>query len=255
MILKTQLHIFFNALSFFTRIPPPKWVIFSKENSKKSLRYICLVGLIVGGIGAVFFIGSESILPKSISVAISMIATIYCTGGFHEDGFADVCDGFGGGWTKAKILSIMKDSQIGAYGTLGLIFILLIKFLALYELPTKSVPLLILSGHAVSRLMAVALIYKLPYVSSYETSKSKAIAQNRDVKSLVINISITLIALMCFKSIYIFITLIPVFLSMLFLAYKFEKWIGGQTGDCAGATQQLCEVIYYISVLVLWKFI
>ena len=62
-----------------------------------------------------------------------MAASILLTGAFHEDGFADVCDAFGGGWTKDKILTIMKDSRIGAYGAIGIILLLLTKYTAINE--------------------------------------------------------------------------------------------------------------------------
>ncbi|NQX85828.1 MAG: adenosylcobinamide-GDP ribazoletransferase [Flavobacteriaceae bacterium] len=253
--MKTQIHIFFNALSFFTRIPPPKWVVFSKEHNKKSIRYISLIGLLVGLVGALVYYGFGMLVPKSIAILLSIVSTIYITGAFHEDGFADVCDGFGGGWTKEKILAIMKDSQIGAYGAIGLILLLLIKFIALVELPSAILPLVIISGHAISRFMAAILVYILPYVSSSETSKSKTVAESKDMWSLFVNLGFVLIPLLFFETKWILLTLMPAFFGMLFLARKFKKWIGGQTGDCAGATQLFCEVIFYISVIVLWKFI
>ena len=106
--MKKQVHIFFNALSFFTRIPSPNWVDFSEENRQRSIIYFSLIGILVGLIGALIFYGALQILPLSIAILLSIVSTTYITGAFHEDGFADVCDGFGGGWTKEKILVIMK---------------------------------------------------------------------------------------------------------------------------------------------------
>ncbi|NQY07320.1 MAG: adenosylcobinamide-GDP ribazoletransferase, partial [Flavobacteriaceae bacterium] len=166
-----------------------------------------------------------------------------------------VCDGFGGGWTKEKILSIMKDSRVGAYGVIGLLLLLGIKFASLYEIPVKELPIVIISGHSTSRFMAFLLTYTLPYVSNEETSKSKSIMEKKSFFSLVVNIIFGIGPLLLFKNVWILLVLIPPFLGMLFLASKFKKWIGGQTGDCAGATQQFCEVIFYLSFLVLWKFI
>ncbi len=74
-------------------------------------------------------------MSEDIAILASIIAGIFTTGAFHEDGFADVCDAFGGGWTKEKILMIMKDSRLGTYGVTGLIGILAAKFLLLKELP------------------------------------------------------------------------------------------------------------------------
>ncbi|MFL9708919.1 adenosylcobinamide-GDP ribazoletransferase, partial [Aeromonas veronii] len=79
-----------------------------------------LIGWIVGAIGAVVFVTTYKAFDSvELSILLSLVANILTTGAFHEDGFADVCDGFGGGWTKEKILKIMKDSAIGAYGAIG----------------------------------------------------------------------------------------------------------------------------------------
>lgn len=254
-MLKQQLHIFFNALLFFTRIPCPKWVDTSKAYAEKSSTYFSLIGVLIGGIGALVFYGAIFIFPITVAIAISMLATIYATGAFHEDGFADVCDGFGGGWTKEKILTIMKDSQIGAYGAIGLLFILGFKFLCLSQLPIKWLPLIIIAGHSVSRLMASTLVYTHDYVSNTITSKSENRASNMTLIMLVLNSVFGLFPLFFFHTYYIFLILIPCYLGKVFLGVKFKKWIGGQTGDCAGATQQFCEVLFYLGVLGLWKFI
>src|SRR5260370_1036584 len=74
-------------------------------------------------------------ISTDAGILASMVVSLLVTGAFHEDGFADVCDGFGGGWTKEKILLIMKDSRIGAFGAIGLIFIFGAKFVLLKELP------------------------------------------------------------------------------------------------------------------------
>lgn len=254
-MLKRELHIFFNALLFFTRIPCPKWVNTGKVYSEKSITYFSLIGILVGGLGASVFYGATFIFPKSIAVVLSMLSTIYLTGGFHEDGFADVCDGFGGGWTKEKILAIMKDSQIGVYGAIGLIFILGFKFLALSELPTAWLPLIIISGHSVSRLMAALLVYAHPYVSTSSTSKSESRASSMTVSMLLMNLMFGVLPLFFFQNYYIFFVVLVCYLGKLYLGNKFKKWIGGQTGDCAGAVQQFCEVIFYLGVLGVWKYI
>jgi len=252
--MKRQLHIFFNALSFFTRVPAPSWVKFSTENKAYSMTYFSLIGILVGAFGALVYAGAIQLLPFSLAVLLSMSATIYLTGAFHEDGFADVCDAFGGAWTKEKILDIMKDSQVGAYGAIGLFLLLILKFFSLYELPQEHIVLLLISGHSVSRLMAAIVVYTLPYVSSQEKSKSKEIMIKKKSLSFLLNIAFGLLPLFFFNDIKVFLVLLPTSIAMLFLRFKFKKWIKGQTGDCAGATQQFCEVVFYLSFLVLWKF-
>lgn len=240
---------------FFTRIPCPKWVDHDPAYLQLSSKYFSLVGIIVGGIGAVTFYMLHLVFPSEIAILLSMFATIYTTGAFHEDGFADVCDGFGGGWTKEKILLIMKDSRLGTYGSIGLILILGVKFAALRTLPVYYIPLLLIAGHSLSRFIATTLIYTHPYVRDTEDSKAKPAAKNMSTKQLLISLFFGVLPLLFFFNPFIFLVLIPMYLSKMFLAYKFKKWIGGQTGDCAGAVQQLSEVVFYLTVLALWAYI
>ena len=184
-----------------------------------------------------------------------MLSTIYVTGAFHEDGFADVCDGFGGGWTKEKILLIMKDSRLGTYGVSGLILILALKFLTLREIPIHFITLTIIAGHSVSRFIATTLIYTHPYARDTADSKAKPAAKSITIEMVITSAVFGLAPLLFFKTSLIFLTLIPCYLAKMYLGGKFKKWIGGQTGDCAGAVQQLCEVVFYLSVIALWKFI
>src|SRR5690606_8920596 len=132
--MRYQLELFFAALGFFTRIPVPAWVPWSPERLNHAARYFPLVGWVVGGVGAGAFLAFALVLPASLAVILSMAVTIRLTGAFHEDGWADTCDGLGGGWDKAQVLTIMKDSRIGSYGTVGVVLMLLAKAAALVEL-------------------------------------------------------------------------------------------------------------------------
>ena len=116
---------------FLTRIRVPKNIDHSPEYLQQAPRYFPVVGWIVGALSALVFLIFSRYISTDIGILAAMITGILVTGAFHEDGFADVCDGFGGGWTREKILLIMKDSRIGAYGAIGLIAILGSKFLLL----------------------------------------------------------------------------------------------------------------------------
>jgi len=254
-MLKKEIRIFFTALMFFTRIPCPKWVDHSPEYLSKSSRYFSFVGIIVGGIGALVYYGCSFIFPHPLAILLSMISTILATGAFHEDGLADMCDGFGGGWTKESILRIMKDSRIGTYGVVGLCSVLAIKFTCLYLIDVKLIPLVLISAHALSRFTASTLLYTLDYVRDDADSKSKPAAGRMSAFSLCVGAFWGIAPLALFLNYYIFILLIPLFIARWYLGYYFKKWIGGQTGDCGGATQQICEVIFYLGFIVLWKYI
>lgn len=265
--MKKELHIFFTALMFYTRIPCPKNINHDPDYLNKATRYFPLVGWIVGSISFVTFSLFALFLSTEIAVILSIIASILTTGAFHEDGFADVCDGFGGGWTKEKILLIMKDSAIGAYGAIGLVLLFLLKFKLLSDaimfyqtaipISLLQIFLLFISAHALSRLAAISIIFTYEYSRDDATSKSKPIAKSNTWKEVFGAFFFglaPLLALSCFKY-QILLVLIPVFLTRYFLAGYFKKWIDGYTGDCLGATQQVCEVVYYLSLLFVWKFI
>lgn len=265
-MIKRQIHIFFTALMFYTRIPCPKNIDHDPEYLNKASRYFPLIGWIVGGLSFLVFIFFKELFTVPLAVVFSIVASVLVTGGFHEDGFADVCDGFGGGWTKEKILLIMKDSAIGAYGALGLILILSLKILVIMGLVAQIelienaswlLFLVFISGHALSRLAAISIVFTHQYSRDDASSKSKPIAQNFGWKEVLGALIFGLVPLgfLCSYHLIFGLVLLPVFVTRFFLARYFQKWIDGYTGDCLGATQQVCEIIFYLSTLALWKYI
>ncbi|MDP4265494.1 MAG: adenosylcobinamide-GDP ribazoletransferase, partial [Bacteroidota bacterium] len=97
--MKKQTEIFFTALMYYTRIPCPKWVTHDADYLNKATRYFPLIGWIVGGISALVYYGAGYLFNEPVAAILSIVAGIFATGAFHEDGWGDVCDGFGGGWT------------------------------------------------------------------------------------------------------------------------------------------------------------
>lgn len=259
--MKKQRHIFFTALMFYTRIPCPKNIDHNPDYLNKASRYFPLIGWIVGAIAFGVYAVASWLWNTEIGMVLSMMASVLVTGAFHEDGFADVCDGFGGGWTKAKILTIMKDSAIGAYGAIGLVLLFLLKFMSLVTLVKSdslyTLFLVFVTGHALSRLVAISIVFTHEYSREDATSKSKPIAQQYSWKEVVGALFFGLLPLLALMSNHAIIGLVvfPVFLARYFLARYFQKWIDGYTGDCLGATQQVCEVIFYLTLLAIWKFI
>jgi adenosylcobinamide-GDP ribazoletransferase len=253
--MKKELNYFLTALLFFTRIPCPKWVNHSSEILNKSNRYFSLIGVLVGSIAAIVYYISTVIFTVEIAIILSMVCSVLTTGAFHEDGLADSCDGFGGGWTKEKILLIMKDSRLGTFGVIGLFTILILKFSAIQMLALsgQNIPLIIISGHAISRFIASILLNTHPYVRELETSKIKPTTTQMSAKSLIISFSFGVTPFFFFQDYWVFLSLIPLLFTYWYLARFFKKWIGGQTGDCAGALQQTAEVVFYLTIVALWK--
>lgn len=252
--MKKQLHIFLNAVMFYTRIPVPRNLPYSDELLNRSTRWFPFIGWMVGGVGAGVLYGLQFVFPANLAVLLSMLATIFMTGAFHEDGFADFCDGFGGGYTKEKILTIMKDSRIGTYGSIGLVGMLSVKFLSLTALDLKLIPLILLAGHALSRLMPVLVIFTSEYARADLESKSKPIGKKGKTTDLLMAISFGLFWLSFFPLVFSAI-IVPM---LLIVTVIFRKYItgklGGYTGDCLGALQQLSEVIFYIGWLAFQHF-
>jgi len=252
-----ELEYFFAALRFFTRLPVPAWVGHSQEQLDHASRYFPLVGVIVAFIGVLATLLAAFALPLTVAVLVGMAATILATGAFHEDGFADACDGFGGGWKageegKAQVLEIMKDSRIGSYGAVGISLLLLTKFCALLELATDQIPMLVsalLAGHAVSRLASTLLIHCLEYVRNDTSSKSKPLAQRISNGGLALATVCGLTPTLLLPWQDALVALACVAFTTWLAARFFVRRIGGYTGDCLGATQQATELAFYLGLL------
>ncbi len=252
---KTEMNLFWTALTFFTRIPAPPGTPFSMEALNRSSRYFPLVGILVGAVAAVVFALSRLFLPQSASVLLSMAASILVTGAFHEDGFADVCDGFGGGWERKQILDIMKDSRIGAFGTIGLMILLTLKYVTLAELPAGLLPACLVAGHGFSRVCSASLIYWMRYVRENEDAKAKPLSTEISTGSFLFACCSGTFPLFFLAPMF-WASVIPPAASTWGLARYFRKHIGGYTGDCLGAVQQVAEVFFYLTMLgITWNSI
>jgi len=262
--MKQEWNIFLASLSFYTRIPV-KNAEGQNVELAQSIRYFPLVGWVAGTLSALIFIGFNQVFGQALAIIFSMLSTIFLTGALHEDGLADVCDGFGGGWTKEKILEIMKDSCIGTYGVIGLVFITSLKFFAIQQIVSvlhisTEWPLLVcfvVTANTLSRFNACTMIFTHTYVRA-EKSKSALVVHNSKISNLYIALILTLIpffTLLFYTQQYKWvIVIVPLAVVSLFLSRYFNKWIGGYTGDCLGAIQQISEVVIYLSMICLWKF-
>ena len=291
-MVKTQLEYFFAALRFFTRLPVPAWVGHSAEQLNGAARYFPLVGILVGVIGATVTWAVFLLLPLSLAIIAGMAATLLATGGFHEDGFADTVDGFGGGWEKEQVLAIMKDSRVGSYGAIGVALLLLAKWNALLELSEEALLAAIVAGHAVSRLASTTLIYALEYVRDEPGiptpppppqgggdgcsaaqdaasgsltgpalgrpgggawAKSKPLANRMTAGELLTASIFGLLPCLLLPYWETLLALLLVAVVTWLAGRYFLRRIGGYTGDCLGAAQQVAELAFYLGLLVQWN--
>lgn len=259
-LIKTEWRNFLLALQFFTRIHVPSFADFKEADLNQSAKYFPLIGIVLGVLGAAIYLLSSYLLPENIAVLLSMAGTIYLTGAFHEDGLADSADGLGGGWDKARILTIMQDSRLGTFGAVALFFGLFAKFQLLISLPQDWVAYALVIAHAASRLMAVYMMNTLSYVKP--DGKAKPLATSMHRLDIVIATVFGLLPLVIggcylYSSISVWLLClyiaVPTVLLWLWWRAKIKHWLGGYTGDCLGATQQITELAVYLGMLAFFS--
>ncbi|MES2362014.1 MAG: adenosylcobinamide-GDP ribazoletransferase [Pseudomonadota bacterium] len=266
------------AVQFFTRIPITgrlaDWVGFSPEMLRASAGHFPGVGVLVGAVAAATYALLLALLPDAtftplVAAALTTVVTVLMTGGFHEDGLADVSDGLGGGRDRERALEIMKDSRVGAFGAMALVLALLSKVALLAILgsvdgaPTgwEEAPFsawyicaALWAGHVVSRGLPLLLIYLLPHVGDTASSKSKPLADQIAPGSLLLAFSWCFVVLLGVGSVLDAINLIVACsfaaVALLWMARLFKRRLQGFTGDCLGAAQQVCEIAFYLGLAI-----
>ncbi len=246
---KQQWHYFLIALQFFTRVPV-RLSRFNELELNHATQYFPLIGLLVGLVSAATFVLANKVLTIPLAVLLSMVCSILLTGAFHEDGLADMADGFGGGWKKDQVLDIMVDSRLGSYGAIALVIILLTKYQALITLSNSFIPASLVAGHAISRLFSLFVMAKLSYVKP--SGKSKPLATKLTHSHLIIA-TVFGVFPMLLLPMYCWLALIPVALVWVRLLFMMRRKIGGYTGDCLGAMQQITEVTFYLGLVACFE--
>lgn len=239
------------ALVFFTRLPFWRIKAFNvpAEYYKQVINYWPVVGWLTAAVMAGVLWGAAQILPYSIAIVVAILSRLLITGALHEDGLADFFDGFGGGNTRERTLEIMKDSHIGTYGVVSLIFYFLLFYLLLSNLSLEIACLVILSADPLCKFIASLITLFLPYARNEETSKSKVVYNKMSLNVGVVSVIFGLIPFILLKIDFWPAILFPIFVfTALILLMK--KKIGGYTGDCCGATFLMCELSFYLGVMV-----
>lgn len=251
--MKNEFASFLLAVQFLTRVPIRSGDIYTSDRMAASVRYYPLVGALVGGLSASGFYLASLLFPVLISVLMAIMVGLLVTGAFHEDGLADTFDGVGGGHTRDKALSIMKDSRLGTYGTLALVTMLLLKFAALAALPLAVIPIVLIAGHGLSRLSSVLVIATSRYVRDEGTGKPVASGMSATSLSVAVATGALVFALYCvwLPMIGALCAIIGLGISHALMRLFFERKLGGYTGDTLGAVQQASEIGFYLG-LVAW---
>lgn len=244
------------AFIFFTRLP--FWRLYQphKDAYRTVVEHWPLTGWLTGcAMAAVLYFGSY-VFPYELAILLAIITRLFITGALHEDGLADFIDGFGGGGTdRQRILDIMKDSHIGTYGVVGLIFYFALLFCCLHAMQPIDAALLIAVADPYAKMLTAQLVQMMPYARTEETAKNHTVYRKFDIKA---GISLTIQGLMPLGA-YIYImyarvdwqllVFIPA-LAMYFLYLLIWRRLRGYTGDCCGAVCLLVELVILLTALI-----
>ncbi len=255
-----QWDFFWSSVMFYTRLPVPVGVRHSDEILNRSRQYFPLIGVIVGAISAVTLALADRLFTIGIAVVPAMAASVLVTGAFHEDGLADSFDGFGASRDPQRILQIMKDSRVGTFGVVGMVLVLLAKYSALVTLAGWSVTMaavVLVNAHTVSRLTASTVADLLPYARQLDTetsadgsSKIKPIADRPlTVGQRALSAATVLpgLVILGFIDGFMVVAMALACIVVLVASVRYLRArLGGYTGDCLGATQQLAELGCYV---------
>ncbi len=258
-----HLRLFFIALQFFTRVPVPRWVGFQPDWLNQSARYFPLVGAVVGGFSALVWWVASFAFPPTVAIGLAMVASVWLTGGFHEDGLADSCDGLGGAVSREKSLAIMKDSRIGSYGALGLILMLGLKaatLLGLWDTDPALAWMAVIWSHVVSRAAPVWLMHAMRYAGDADHAKAKPLATQVGAAGVAVALGLAVVA--SAAAAWLMPDEVPLLIGgaltavglTFYLQSMLERRLGGYTGDTLGATQQVVELGTLLALLGLSTF-
>jgi adenosylcobinamide-GDP ribazoletransferase len=229
------------AVAFLTRLPMPHPAGPMPQNFARAQRLFPAVGAAIGGAVGLLCLGLRAIgLPDLAAAALALGASALLTGALHEDGLADVADGFGGGRDTAAKLEIMRDSRLGTYGALMLMVSFVAKVSLLAALPDAFVVQGLIAAHALARGVLPFMAMNLPYARKDGLAASAgppdfATAATAGGLALVIALVVlpwrdafgaALMAAGCAAG----------------MGWLAQRQIGGQTGDVLGGAEQLGEI-------------
>lgn len=233
------------CLGFYTRLPLPAFEM-PAHGFANAQWAAPLAGLVVGAVCSAASTGVIMLgLPATIAAALALAVGVLLTGGLHEDGLADVADGFGGGSTREKKLAIMKDSRIGSYGVAALILSFLLRWSALVALGLAAIPALLIA-HTASRALMPALMRLSPPARENGLSAG---AGHPSRGTVLVALTIGGVLLLVPGPGFALIAVLLLAAVLFFIKWLAEKQIGGQTGDVLGALQQLAETVLLLAAV------
>lgn len=202
-----------------------------------------LVGVVVGGLMGLGFAAATTLgLPTISAALIALVISALATGAMHEDGLADVADGFGGGHTVERKLEIMRDSRIGSYGVLALVLIVALTASGMSAAGT------ILAFTGISTISRTAMLLPMAFLPPARTDGLGRNAQVDPNPAFATAFGITLVIALLTGALFAAFLMVIVTAILMVIA---RAQIGGQTGDVLGATQKLSECTGWLTLAAL----
>jgi len=236
---------FLHALRFMTILPVRRSDTLDADWLTRASKYFSLVGIAVGVAAALVFAIASRYWGGFVPAVFAVAASAMLTGALHEDGLADTADGFGGGRSREARLAIMKDSRIGTYGTLALVFAVTLRIAALALMTPSFAWAALIAAHAGARGAATWAMTALPYAgdpaASRITYSETAPDRPAAMTALLITMAALLPALLKAPS-GLFGGLILGVVGTLAVVASARRLIGGYTGDVLGAVEQIAEI-------------
>lgn len=245
------------ALQFLSRIPVPPVVGFQPEWLHRCVRHFPLAGALIGAAGAAVLALAHALWPPLVAATLAVAFSVWLTAAFHEDGLADTFDALLGAAGRERALVIMKDSRVGAFGAMALVLALLSKVALLALLGSVDGGLMAVSlfaAHVCSRTWPLLLIRCMPHVGDAAGSKSKPLADQISNASLLVALAwfaaAAALVLWLTEGVAWWAPVLASLLALLWMGRLLWRRLQGFTGDGLGATQQICELAFYLGLAV-----
>jgi adenosylcobinamide-GDP ribazoletransferase len=242
---------FLHALRFMTVLPVRSSETLDADWLPRASKYFPAVGVVVGLAAAVVFAVASRYWGGYVPAILAVTASAIMTGALHEDGLADTADGFGGGRSRDARLAIMKDSRLGTYGALALIFSVGLRVAALALMAPSYAWAALIAAHAGARAATTWAMNSLPYAGDPAATRisysDAALDRSGTTTAVLVTLAALLPALLKAPS-ALFAGLILAALSTLLAVGLARRLIGGYTGDVLGAVEQGAEVAFLLGL-------
>lgn len=238
------------AGGFLTIFPVDQELEVNSERLARSMAFFPAVGLTLGLMLVFLNWMLAPLIPLAVLDCLLLLILIAVTGALHLDGIADLIDGLAGGKDRAGVLEVMRDNRVGAIGVVGLVMVLLLKYLSLYHVPLEHKYAALMFMPAAGRWIQVALCGVCSGVGDSEDSGGILASRIGEREMLVATLTLALAALILFGFKGILLLLLIGLLGWLLWRY-FDKRLGGVTASVLGAATEVVEVVTLILVLAL----